>query len=594
MAEETNPLEKGKVGSNGDTNVTNYAWIDVDIDGVKITNIPLRGGEDIENEHPLHSSGFNCFIKSFTCNRAVPKGVEGFWNNAGGGMECSLSVFDPTFIQFEQLVMEKVKQQKVYCRVSYGISQRGTNLSPAPFELHCLITKMDESVTATGAEWNLTLNTTPPEFFDVYPEKGKDNKKETVYKIGKDTEYKRISDIVKKLLEEENWKGVVIETKELSKKEMKIPTKDFSSRIDLIRLKLAPMAQCSDDNHQDAYQLLTGLDGAVYFMPFGMTIKDALESNIAIKVNDFDINEAKEGEEQKSKAVKESIEQLNMRDYISEDNGRLTFKYGFQNSVVQSFNINYDCMSMVTQFWYQFVYRDNDGKEHSFDMPNLSDKQKKELGKTVKNNKVFLWDTNEEDAKETAKSIVRKLHIVDYNGSATLINWPYIMPMQQVSFQYMIPSGSKMALNDENTNKPVEPSTYEAESISEKANENNPKSKRSGGEQNNNVSNGNVDSEKTNATLKEIYDNREERMKSNRTKLKNNSQNKQTQGNEQFKQNVGVPTSLGSWSDTHKSSITYLVASIKDTIEGGIMISELELKALFADSFPQLNESMKS
>ena len=456
MSEYDNPLERGTVGKNGDTNVTNYAWVDVDIDGVKITNIPLSDDGSIE-EHPLHTSGYNCYIKSFTCNRAIPNGVDGFWNNAGGGMECSLTVFDPTFIQFEQLVMEKVKHQKVHCRISYGISQKGTDLTPAPFELHCLITKMDESVTEAGAEWSLTLNTTPPEFFDVYPEIGKEHKKETVYKIGKNTEYKRVSDIVKKLLEEEKWRGIVIETKELSKKEIKIPTKDISSRVDLIRLKLAPMAQCSDDNHQDAYQLLTGLDGAVYFMPFGMTIKDALESNIAIKVNDFDIKSAQDAESEKQETIKNSIEQLNMREYISEDNGALTFKYGFKNSVVQSFNISYDCMSMVTQYWYVFVWRDESGVEKSFELPELSDNQKKELGKIIKNNKVFLWDTNEEDAKETAKAIIRKLHIVDYNGTATLINWPYVMPMQQVSFQYMIPSGSKMALNSENTNRPVEP-----------------------------------------------------------------------------------------------------------------------------------------
>ena len=593
MSEYDNPLERGTVGKNGDTNVTNYAWVDVDIDGVKITNIPLSDDGSIE-EHPLHTSGYNCYIKSFTCNRAIPNGVDGFWNNAGGGMECSLTVFDPTFIQFEQLVMEKVKHQKVHCRISYGISQKGTDLTPAPFELHCLITKMDESVTEAGAEWSLTLNTTPPEFFDVYPEIGKEHKKETVYKIGKNTEYKRVSDIVKKLLEEEKWRGIVIETKELSKKEIKIPTKDISSRVDLIRLKLAPMAQCSDDNHQDAYQLLTGLDGAVYFMPFGMTIKDALESNIAIKVNDFDIKSAQDAESEKQETIKNSIEQLNMREYISEDNGALTFKYGFKNSVVQSFNISYDCMSMVTQYWYVFVWRDESGVEKSFELPELSDNQKKELGKIIKNNKVFLWDTNEEDAKETAKAIIRKLHIVDYNGTATLINWPYVMPMQQVSFQYMIPSGSKMALNSENTNRPVEPSSVEVQELSEKANFDDPFSIKSGSSHDGYVSNGNVDSDKTNVTLEEIYNNREERSKSKRSKLKSNAQNQATSGNSQFKQNIGVPTSLGSWSDSHKSSITYLVSSIRDTIEGGIITSELELKALFADSFPQLNDAMRN
>lgn len=593
MSEYDNPLERGTVGKNGDTNVTNYAWVDVDIDGVKITNIPLSDDGSIE-EHPLHTSGYNCYIKSFTCNRAIPNGVDGFWNNAGGGMECSLTVFDPTFIQFEQLVMEKVKHQKVHCRISYGISQKGTDLTPAPFELHCLITKMDESVTEAGAEWSLTLNTTPPEFFDVYPEIGKEHKKETVYKIGKNTEYKRVSDIVKKLLEEEKWRGIVIETKELSKKEIKIPTKDISSRVDLIRLKLAPMAQCSDDNHQDAYQLLTGLDGAVYFMPFGMTIKDALESNIAIKVNDFDIKSAQDAESEKQETIKNSIEQLNMREYISEDNGALTFKYGFKNSVVQSFNISYDCMSMVTQYWYVFVWRDESGVEKSFELPELSDNQKKELGKVIKNNKVFLWDTNEEDAKETAKAIIRKLHIVDYNGTATLINWPYVMPMQQVSFQYMIPSGSKMALNSENTNKPVEPSSVEVQELSEKANFDDPFSIKAGSSHDGYVSNGNVDSDKTNVTLEEIYNNREERSKSKRSKLKSNAQNQATSGNSQFKQNIGVPTSLGSWSDSHKSSITYLVSSIRDTIEGGIITSELELKSLFADSFPQLNDAMRN
>ena len=605
-----NPLERGVVGKNGDTNVTNYAWVDIDIDGVKITNIPLSGDTNNFESHPLHNSGFNCYIKSFRCKRAIPKGIKGFWNAAGGGMECSLTVFDPTFIQFEQLVMEKIKQQKVHCKVSYGISQTGTNLSPAPFELHCLITKMNESITAAGAEWSLELSTTPPEFFDIYPEIGKDNKKETTYSIGPKATYKRISDLVKELLEKELWRGVVIRTREEKKKKI-IPTKDYNSRIDLIRDKLAPMAQCEDDTKQDKYHLLVGLDGAVYFMPSGMTIKEALESKLAEKVNSFDIQKAREEVGNQEKQIKESIEQLNMKDYVSEDNGRLTFKYGFKNSIVQSFQINYDCMSMITQFYYHFVFL-KDGKKdqmESFDFPDVSKEQKKQIDKKVKNNTVFLWDTDMESAKETAKAIVRKLHVVDYQGTATLINWPYIMPMQQVTFQYLIPNGSKDALNAGNTNTPLEPNNAKIEAIQEKANQDEKytqrestredilkkqKSKPLGGK-----SKGNVDNKKDMYSIAARAQEEEERKKalSRRSALKGNSLYSlagSDNANNQFRQNIGIPTSLGSWSDEHKSSVIYLVLSITDTVESGLMSSELELTALLADSFPQINEALKN
>ena len=618
--ENQNPLEYGVVGKNGDTNVTNYAWVDIDIDGVKITNIPMSGdtwdynGKTLYTSndseyHALHDSGFNCYIKSFRCKRAIPKSIKGFWNAAGGGMECSITVFDPTFIQFEQLVMEKIKHQKVHCKVSYGISQTGTNLSPAPFELHCLITKMNEAITAAGAEWSLELSTTPPEFFDTYPEIGKDNKKETTYSIGPKEQYKCISDLVKELLEKELWRGVVIKTKPLKKKRI-IPTKDFNSRIDLVRDKLAPMAQCADNTKQDKYHLLIGLDGAVYFMPAGMTIKEALESELAEKINSFDIQKARQQIGDQEAKIKESIEQLNMKDYVSEDNGRLTFKYGFKNSIVQSFQIQYDCMSMITQYYYHFVFKNEKGDYEEFNFPDISEKQKKQIDKKVKNNIVFLWDTDMESAKETAKTIVRKLHVVDYQGTATLINWPYIMPMQQVTFQYLIPNGSKEALNASNTNKPLEPNDPELEAMQEKANQDESLSQRvpvpdkdSNEKKKTPIqpgfSQGTIDNKKVVYQNKDMLENEKKRKQafSRRTALKGNSLYTLAGGdnaNNQFKQNIGIPTTLGAWSDEHKSSVIYLVLSITDTVESGLMTSELELTALLADSFPQINEALKN
>ena len=86
MPEQANPLERGTVGTGGNTAVTNFAYINVTIGEVQLTNIPLGGGTWEMNgttyyvnsdsaHHALHDSGFNSYIKSFTCKRQVPKKV---------------------------------------------------------------------------------------------------------------------------------------------------------------------------------------------------------------------------------------------------------------------------------------------------------------------------------------------------------------------------------------------------------------------------------------------------------------------------------------------------------------------------------------
>lgn len=620
-----NPLERGTVGRDGNTLVTNYAWLQISFGDFIVTNIPLNSKEYNEtfsyeidnttytertyNEHALHMSGYNCYVSSFSCTRAVPNGVEKFWNDSGGGLECQVTIFDPTFVQFENMIMQSVKNQKVHCIVSYGISSISSGQIPEPFYAHAFVYNMSESVLAEGSQWELTLKTIPAECFDKYPVIGKEQKKETVYKLGKGTDNPRISDLVIKLLEEEGWNGFVIET-EILKKTYKIPTKDFSSRIDLIRFKLAPMAKCADDKKKDLYHIMISLNNTVYFMPSNMTLKEAMESKLAKGFGNF--REEYTTIENKSKST---IEQLNMQDYISEQDGALVFKYGFQNSIVQSLSINYDCMAMITQFFYQFSYEDESGKTHEFKFPDFDDSLLKQKDKRVLNRKIHLYEHNEDDAKEMAKTIVRKLQIVGYQGSAVLLNWPYVMPCQEIRFEYLIPNGSKMALKLSNNvgedetagsfdNKPQDAKNintvyqYDQAAKFNQDNQNKNKNTSAVGQKEANAidAKGKTGKEKDkNEEPIEAFTNvQEEIAKSKRSKhaLQGNKVNSDLNKDADYRSNIGIPAGLTSWSDTHKQSTTYYVKSIKDTIQGGIMTTELELTGLFADDFPQLNNSL--
>ena len=598
-----NPLEKGTVGKNGNTLLTNYAWLDITFDGFKISNIPLKESEYndlIKNkgkDHAMHMSGYNCYIKSFSCERAIPNAVKNFWTNAGGGLNCNVTVFDPTFIQFENMIMQSVKNQKVHCVVSYGISMTG-GLVPKPFEAHCIVKQMSESITAAGVEWSLELSTVPPEYFDTYPTEGKNEKKETVINMGKGTKYERVSDLVAKLIEDEGWNGIVIETEKLKKK-YKIPTKDFASKIDLVMFKLAPMAKCSDNQKKDIYHTMIGMDNTVYFMPSGMTIKQARESKIAKKIG------ALKDQDDVEYAVAEqsTIEQLNMQDYIANEDGILVFKYGFQNSIVQSLDINYDCMSMITQFVYSFVFLGEDGKfneknsKTTFNIPDIEiPKKAKEKGIKVYPRKIFLYENNKEDALEAARTIVRKLQVVGYKGSAKLLNWPYITPCQTIRFEYLIPNGSAMVLKQTNdvgkdkqagsfnNNAEAARNTNTVEEFARQADKNKTDPNRADN------SNAIKNTEDYTKLLVESKD-REDKVKSLRAKgLKGNKANSDIAKDADFRSNVGIPTGLTSWSDTHKQSTLYYISSITDTIEGWLMTTEVQLTGLFSEDFPQLNK----
>ena len=195
--------------------------------------------------------------------------------------------------------------------------------------------------------------------------------------------------------------------------------------------------------------------------------------------------------------------------------------------------------------------------------------------------------------------LVIKLQIVNYKGSATLINWPYVSPMQEIRFEYLIPNGSAMALNqanevgkedvagniNNNANEARNVDTVTSYAEVEKYNRDNPDRTKN---------KDTVSNQKEQNAIIASTNIAEERQKSLRSKglLKGNKLNSQTRENADFRANIGIPASLTSWSDTHKQSTTYLVQSIKDTIEGGILITELELTGLFNDDFPQVNASL--
>lgn len=614
----SNPLNKGVVGNNGGTLVTNFAFVNVQIGEFRITNLPVKTSEGFNgffsdvldsesygsSDSVLASAGFNSYIKSFTCKRAVPSETKGFWGETGGSVEASVTVFDPTFVQFEEMVMDSVKTQKVYCEVTYGLSSNGSVGGVKPFRLTCLIKSATQSFSAAGVEWTLELGTVPPEYFNEYPEKGADLKKETVITIGAKGKYKSIGDAVVDLLEKENWRGVVIPTKPWTKKLAKIPTKDFVSRIQLVRDKLAPMAMCLNDNITERYHVINTLDGAVFFAPFGMTIKEALQFSGAITFGGYKLSEGIKNEVD----TKSTIEQLNMSEYIEETDGALTLKYGFQNSVVQSFDIQMDPLPMVILNNYVFSwYPDGDAsKVKTFEFPKISEKNKKDKSKKVKTIKIFLHDTNEEDARQTAKTIVRKLQVLNYKGSATLINFPYLSAMQQIRFEYMIPNGARMAKKLSNNNKPVELESDYGDKTSERYLNNVSIDDKMNAIAKNNLLNTRGAKNKTEIApsfsnqkqKNQILDssaNDEKGLKSRRARgLKPISENEDAIKNGDFNNNVGMPTSLSSWTDTRGGSITYIIESITDTIESGIITTELQLAALFATDFPQTAQSLKS
>lgn len=609
-----NPLEEGTVGSTGNTLVTNFAYINVQIGEYRITNLPINNdgmsdssGDMGRIDHNLSSSGFNSYVKSFTCKRAVPKAVKGFWSQNGGSIEATLTVFDPTFVQFEEMIMESIKTQRVYCSITYGLSQRGEGAMPEPFRMTCLITSVNQTFNATGVEWTLSLGTVPPEFFSDYPEKGKDNKKETVITIGSNGMYHSVGEAVEKLLASENWHGVVISTKIWTKKLTKIPTKDYTSKIQLVKDKLASMAVCADSDIVDKYHLLTTLDGAVFFIPFGMTVKSALQHPCAIPFGGYKLQDGLKAEID----VKSTIEQLNMSKYIQENDGVLTLKYGFQNSIVQDFSLTFDPLPMITQFVYTFEWYPENVKHDkknvkTFSFPEIKDKDKKNKEKKVKEVRVFLHDNNEEDAKQTAKTIVRKLQILDYKGSATLINWPYLSAMQQIRFEYLIPNGARIAKKVSNVNHSacLESDDKNKQSIQnvnvsiadKKFQEATQASQllMRGANNKNIISDSNIFSEKEKNQGLVYASSMETKKKSRRAKgLKAPEDSHSAIEESQFKTNMNLPTTLGAWTDTRGGSITYLITSITDTIESGILTSELELSALFSNDFPQIKQSLK-
>ena len=61
-----------------------------------------------------------------------------------------------------------------------------------------------------------------------------------------------------------------------------------------------------------------------------------------------------------------------------------------------------------------------------------------------------------------------------------------------------------------------------------------------------------------------------------------------------FNSNIGIPATLSSWNDAHKSSVGYYVQSITDTIKGGILTSELELIGWIKYDNPQLEAALRN
>ena len=645
--QQENPLARGTVGTGGNTNVTNFAYINVTIGDVQITNIPVGGGtwemdgktyyvDSDSAHHELHDSGFNSYIKSFTCKRQVPKKVnsnKGFWQASGGATECNLSIFDPTFVQFENLIMSSVKNQKVHCKVTYGISKGGGGKQPPPFEMHCFINEATENITNAGVEWTLKLSPVPPQWFDDFPEATDsegNSVKETVYILSKSgdnkkSKFNKVSELVKTLLEKEHYQGIVVTTEDV-KKEQKFPTKDYSTIVDFINRKLAPMAKCANEEYASStYQLVYQLDGSVFFMPIPMTNKQALhllESGKAVAFGNY-----KAQQDTTHEMDKETIESLNMQDYMSEDNGTLVLKYGFQNSIVQSMSINFDSRSFISQFYFNFIWYDEKRKPHNLAFPEMpKDKDKQDQSAKVIKRKIPLYATNEDDAKQEAQMIVRKLHITNYQGSATLINWPYIGLCQIVKFEHLIPGGSKQSQTESNINKaeadvfitakdaddksPVEinseaynnyvrmyggkDSTNSNRSANKKGVSNNPDAI--------NDSVGMSEKQKWQALVasKEYQEELAKvKLKYNNTvplagNWENNERmNPSSNAEDHFNSNIGVPATLSSWTDAHKSSVGYYVQSITDTIKGGLLISELELIGWIKYDNPQLEAALK-
>lgn len=634
--EQTNPLERGSVGTGGNTVVTNFAYINVTIGDVQLTNLPLDNtntsvdgnGKEYEiTHHALHDSGFNSFIKSFSCKRQVPKkvtGNKGFWQSSGGATECNLTIFDPTFVQFENLIMDSVKNQKVHCKINYGISRGGGGKQPPPFEMHCFINEANEHITNSGVEWSLKMSPVPSEWFDDYPESSS-GQKETVFVLSKNkegkTKYSKISDLVAYLLEQEGWSGVVINTTDFSKtKEQKFPTKDYSSRVDFINRKLAPLAKCADEEYASSlYSLVYQLDGSVFFMPVPMTIKKALqllEDNKATAFGNY-----KAQKETILEMDKETIESMNMQEYMSEDNGALILKYGFKNSIVQEMSINFDSKSFISQFYFNFEYNDEESnKIKTFQFPEIpKDKNKQDKNAKVINKRIHLYATNENDAMQEAQMIARKLHITNYQGSATLVNWPYIGVCQIVKFEYLIPGGSKQSKTNPNINKAdanifitdnKDPNDKSIVVVHSEAYNNciekygmgyfsKRSARKNGSKQNNdqiepwaNMSEKQkwqsiVDSEEYKKELQNIH------LKYKSTPIQGNLDNSDVKNDSQFNSNIGIPSTLSSWTDSHKSSVGYYVQSITDTIKGGLLISQLELIGWIKYDYPQLDAALK-
>ncbi len=634
MAEEPkkNPLEDGKVGTGGNTNVTNFAYINVSIGEVQITNIPLNDKEYSEQgikHHALHDSGFNSYIKSFTCKRQVPKQVnshKGFWQASGGATECNLTIFDPTFVQFENLIMESVKNQKVHCLVTYGISKGGGGKQPPPFKMHCFINEATENITNAGVEWSLKMSPVPPQWFDDFPEardKDGNDVKETVYILGKDNDNKNkfntVSGLVKNLLEKEHWQGIVVTTEELTKTQ-KFPTKDYSNVVDFINRKLCSIAKCKNEEFAASpYQLVYQLDGSVFFMPVPMTRKDAIHLLEDGKAEAFGNYKAQQ-DTAEDMGNKETIESLNMQEYMSEDNGALVLKYGFKNSIVQSMSINFDSRSFISQFYFTFIWYDENKKEHTLEFPKVpKDKDKQDQNAKVIKRKIPLYAHTEDDAKQEAQMITRKLHITNYQGSATLINWPYIGLCQIVKFEYLIPGGAKQSKTESNINKSeTDLQIWDVNTPNEKVNVNveaynawwnkhgdksTPNSERAAKAKGTNTNPDQISD--ISATEKQkwqaIVASKEYQDELDRVKLKYNSnvslagnwENSSTSDGNHFNSNIGVPASLSSWTDSHKSSVGYYVQSITDTIKGGLLTSELELIGWIKYDNPQLEAALK-
>lgn len=642
--EQENPLARGTVGAGGNTNVTNFAYINVTIGDIQITNIPLNDKDYNEQglkHHAIHDSGFNSYIKSFTCKRQVPKQInshKGFWQASGGATECNLTIFDPSFVQFENLIMSSVKNQKVHCLVTYGISKGGGGKQPPPFKMHCFINEATENITNAGVEWSLKMSPVPPQWFPDFPEaidpEG-NNVKETVYILGKENndknKFNTVSGLVKNLLGKEHWQGLVVTTKKLTK-DRKFPTKDYSNIVDFINRKLSPMAECADDAYVSSpYQLVYQLDGSVFFMPVPMTRKQALQLLESGKAEAFGNYKAQQ-DTTEDMNTKETIESLNMQEYMSEDNGALILKYGFKNSIVQSMSINFDSRSFISQFYFNFYYIDEKNKKQTFKFPEMpKDKDKQDQNAKVITREIKLYATNKDDAMQEAQMITRKLHITNYQGSATLINWPYIGLCQIIKFEHLIPGGSKQSKTESNINKadadvfitnadnpddksPVAVNSEAYNNYVRRYGSDQSMSMRKANQKGQSNNKDDIIPEAVNMGEKQkwqaIVESKEYQDELDKVKLKYNNttplagnweyagkmkpSKNDNPSSDHFNSNVGVPATLSSWTDSHKSSVGYYVRSITDSIKGGLLTSELELIGWIKWDNPQLDAALKN